>query len=611
MKSGIKIFSKNKIASKGSVLSREKFRLFKDIPNATFDPEKAKNIISKAEGFIDEPLTVISLSLFRDKFVTGSRSNYEGPHHNRLNMLYYMTLAEICEDKGRFTEKIADVAWAIMEEATWVIPAHQANSLMRPGSEVPEVIDENNIHGMDLYAAITSAALAFLEYYLKDKLDEISPIICQRIDHLVYLRGVRPYIVGDYWWMHSSCNWITSITANILFASAVTTSDMATRERVFSKAMQCLDVFTSNYPEDGCCAEGPFYWDGAAGSLFDCLELIEDLTDGKVNLYHEPIIKNMCEFITNMNIDDRYFVNFEDAHPRFLLYGDMIKRMGDKLGSEALSSYGAYVSTLMSDKYYYFFGMPYRAAKDAMTPKIKSAPKTLGNTSVWYQGHMIAVFREFEETSHGLFLATKGGNNGEPGNHNDVGALVIFSNGKPVIVDPGVGTYNNGYFGESRYLRWYTNASYHSCPTVNGYDQVSGADRASKDEICSTEDKRVSMDISGAYPDEAGIVSLVRTSELCGGAVKITDKVTLEREGDISFHFTSWREPRVIGPGQLELADGRIMTYDSTLKLVISEVRNTNEYEDMDILHCWDVPSLWRITLSVRAREYTSAVCIK
>jgi methionyl aminopeptidase len=45
-------------------------------------------------------------------------------------MLSYMTLAEIYEDKGRFTEKIATVAWAIMEEASWVIPAHQGNSLM-------------------------------------------------------------------------------------------------------------------------------------------------------------------------------------------------------------------------------------------------------------------------------------------------------------------------------------------------------------------------------------------------------------------------------------------------------------------------------------------------
>ena len=608
MESGIKVFAKNGIGGRGRVLPKDQFVMYSDLRERTFASEKAASIMERAEQFLEEPLTVIPLSLFRDKFISGSRSNYEKVHHRRRDMLYYMTLAEIYEDKGRFTEKISDVAWAIMEEVSWVIPAHQRNSLMDPGTEVPEVYRESDVPGMDLYAAITSALLSFVKYYLKDKLDAISPTICKRIDHLVYLRGVRPFAIGSYWWMSSSCNWITSIAANILLATAITVDDMTLRERVVGKAISCLDDFTAKYPEDGCCAEGPFYWDGAAGSLFDCLEILYDISGGKINVYHEPLIKNMCEFITTMNIDDRYFVNFEDCHPRFPLYGDMITRMGEKLGSEELISYGRYTSVLMGSKGYFFFGSTYRSLKAALAPMVKEAPKTKGKLSSWLFGHKIAVFRECEDTSKGLFLATKGGTNGEPGNHNDVGCLVIFSNGKPVIVDPGVGTYNNNYFGETRYLRWYTNASYHSCPTVNGFEQIDGKDKASRDEVADVANRCVSMDISGAYPEEAGIISLVRSSSLENGRITVTDTVHLKEQGDVSFHFTSHQEPKGFRDGGLLLADGVVMEYDRSLTLSIEKIENRNEYEDLNIEHNWGVPCLWRITLSGRGEKITSKV---
>ena len=243
-----------------------------------------------------------------------------------------------------------------------------------------------------------------------------------------------------------------------------------------------------------------------------------------------------------------------------------------------------------------------------MTPVVKEAPKTRGKLSSWLFGHKIAVFRECEETSKGLFLATKGGSNGEPGNHNDVGALVIFSDGKPVIVDPGIGTYNNNYFGDTRYLRWYTNASYHSCPTVNGFEEVSGKTRASRCEVCDVKNRCVSMDIADAYPEEAGLVSLVRTSSLEAGKITVTDKVTLREEGDISFHFTSHREPDVIDTGKLVLANGVVMEYDKSLSLTVERIENTKEFEDINVKHQWDVDNLWRITLSARAAELTSTV---
>lgn len=611
MESKIRVFRKNNIVAEGNVLPLSDFKMFSDMQNIKIDDEKAEAIMQQAEEFLKEPLSVISLSLYRDKFLTGNRTNYERVHHRRRDMLFYMTLAEMYENKGRFTEKIADVAWAIMDEATWVIPAHQANSLMLPNTSVPEIYREEDVPGEDLYSAICGALLGFVKYFLKDKLDSVSPIICKRIDHLVYLRTVRPFVVGNYWWMQSSCNWLPSVTMNVLIATATCTLDMDIRERVVSKSLALLDDFVSKYPEDGCCAEGPFYWDGAAGSLFDCLELLEDLSDCKINVYKEPIIKNMCEFISTMTVDGRRCVNFEDANNTLHLYGDMIKRMGVKLGSETLSTYGDYGAYLMRGKTYSFFGMPYRAFKDLCTPTVTSAPVVKGKISSWLEGHKIAVFRECKDTGKGLFLATKGGTNGEPGNHNDVGCLVVYSNAKPVIVDPGIGSYNNDYFGDTRYLRWYTNASYHSCPIINGYEQANGINYASSDETCDIGGRFVSMNIGGAYPDEAGILSLVRSSSLQDGRITVTDDVKLSEEGVITFCFTSVQEPTVLPSGKLLLCDNRTLTFNSDLALKISKIENTNKYEDINVKSLWGVDNLYRIELTVTAKEYRSQITIE
>jgi len=609
MKSGIRIFRINGITAKGKLLPLSEFRPFREFKELKIDDEKAEAILKNAEAYLKEEIPLIPLSLFRDKYLTGNRSRYEEKHHHRRTMVLYMTMAELYEGKGRFIEKILDVVWAIMEESSWVIPAHMGNSLTLPNSSVPEIYDERAMPGLDLYSASCCATLATVKYFLGDKFDEISPVICKKIDHLIYLRGLRPFLSGSFWWMSSPCNWVTNIVNSILTATAYTVRDMDFREQLVDRAMSLLDEFTASYPEDGCCDEGPGYWGGAAGSLFDSLELLDDMSDGKITVWHEPIIKNMCEFITTMNIDGKYFVNFEDCSPKLPVNGDIIMRMGDKLDCEPLRCFGR-VAAIGRIAPYHFFGMCYRTLKDAMSPAIKDAPSRItARVGTWLEGHKIAVFREFDDTSRGFFLATKGGTNFEHGNHNDIGCIVVACNGKPLVVDPGIGSYNNNYFGSNeRYMRWFTNASYHSCPTVDGIDQKAGQ-YYSQNEVCDTERRCVSMDIAKAYPAEAGIKSLVRSSRLESGCITVTDEVKLEREGDIAFHFTCLNEPKEIEHGVIDIGEGVKMYYDKALALDIEKVENKClPYDDLNFQSSWGVDNLWRVNLKVRAKEFTSVV---
>ena len=614
MKSDIRVFKRNNYNSaKGLLVPIEDFRYHRHYDMTEIAPEHAKVILERAEKALNYEIKTIPLSLFRDKYLTGNRTRYEAIHHERRALLFYLTLAEIYENKGRFVEKIADFLWAIMEESSWVIPAHQGNSLMRPSSDVPEVYAESDVPGLDLYAANCSALLATVKYYLKDKLDEISPYICRRIDHLVYLRGIRPYIVGDYWWMHAAHNWPTGITMNILTAAAATVSDMQIRERVVEKAFWVLDNFTSGMPEDGTCDEGPGYWAAGAGGLFQAMLILDDMSCGKIDVYNDPMVRNLCEFISKVNIHDSYFVNFADCSCKMRPRGDVIECMGRMLNSEELISFGRAMGKDVDDRYFYFVAS-YQETWAAHQPVIREANPVVAKKSVWMDGHKIAVFREDTDTSKGLFLATKGGTNSEPGNHNDIGALIVFSNGKPIAVDPGIGSYNNNYFAaKERYMRWFTNSNAHSCPEINGYQQIHGSGSTSENEICDVPLRKVSMQISSAYPSDAGLESLVRTCQLDDGRITVTDDVKLNAPGEYIFHLNLVNEPKLLDGGIVEIGEGRVLKYDSErFAVTYDKVENKClPYDDLNIQSCWGVECLWDLKLTAKISECQASFVIE
>ena len=618
MKSGIRVFSERGYTAKGNVLPFEEFVLNRDLPrDARINDEIGAYYVEKAEEYLNEEIPLLPLSLYREYRLTGVRSNFENYHHGRRYMLMYLALAEAYERKGRFVEKAADLLWAILEETSWVIPAHYFLSPINPAQQLPENFKEDEIPGLDLYAANCCATVALAKYLLKDELDAISPAICKRIDYQVYLRGVRPFATMAFEWtgeFGNNCNnWLTNITSTILFATAVCTEDYELRCRVVDRAMRYLDNFSAFYPADGGCNEGPGYWDAAGGNFFDCLEIIDDMTGGKITVYDSPNIKNMGEYIANFNIDGNWFLNFADCHPHLEADGKMIMRFGKKCDSEELYSFGKMAEANIPTRRYYYFCFAYRVYKNSLLPEISESEKVKGKPAMWYDSNKVAIFRESENTSEGLYLATKGGHNRESHNHNDVGCLVVYSNGKPIIVDPSHGSYDNDFFGKTRYLRWYMKSSYHSVPLVNGIEESDGADMKSSDEVFDGETKTVSMELKDAFPKEAGILSMKRTCHMGEGFVTVTDSVKCEDVSEICFNYLTVDEPRIIENGRLQIADGRTFEFDPTgLDTVIEKVENTLlPYEDLDIRWKWGRDCLWRIVLKANATEKTVTVTIK
>jgi hypothetical protein len=151
---------------------------------------------------------------------------------------------------------------------------------------------------------------------------------------------------------------------------------------------------------------------------------------------------------------------------------------------------------------------------------------------VWLPGVQVMAARSAAGSSDGLYLAAKGGHNAESHNHNDVGNFIVYMNGRPAIIDIGVETYTRKTFSAERYEIWTMQSAWHNLPTINGVMQREGEQYVAR-EVSYRQGRssaRLSLDIAGAYPAEAGVESWKREIRLDRGKeVRISDSYKLNK----------------------------------------------------------------------------------
>ena len=86
--------------------------------------EGRKYLIELAEQAAKEDLTVLRATLYMDYKRNGNRTRYQDVYFARRDHLLYLMMGECAEGKGRFIDAIIDHVWAVCEETTWVLPAH-------------------------------------------------------------------------------------------------------------------------------------------------------------------------------------------------------------------------------------------------------------------------------------------------------------------------------------------------------------------------------------------------------------------------------------------------------------------------------------------------------
>lgn len=492
---------------------------------------------AQAEKALGAAWPALPATLYLEFLRTGNRAHYYGPYAQRRRMLADEVLAECVEGQGRFLETIADGIWSVCEESTWCEPAHV--NLQRAGAGLPDTAEPV----LDLFVGETGAMLAWISYLLGGALDSVSPLIRPRIAREIDTRILTPFLTrDDFWWMgfldHGFVNnWNPWINSNTLTCALLLEPDPVRRAAVVVKSLRSVDRFLGPHPADGGCDEGPGYWSRAAASLFECLELLHSATNGRIDVYDEPLVRNMGAFIYRAHIAERWFVNFADAAPRLVPDPSLVFRFGERVGDRAMQEAGAYFASLtdlrsraggggLGRALPALFGLEDLLAFPARAPMPRD---------VWLPDIQVMLARGRAGTPDGLTVAVKGGHNAESHNHNDIGSFLVYAAGRPLLIDVGVGTYVRQTFSPERYEIWTMQSQYHNLPTVRGVMQKDGRAFRAVDVQHEANDRAASLclDLAPAYPPEAGIRTWVRHVTLeRGGAVTVEDRFELASATD-------------------------------------------------------------------------------
>ena len=579
-------------------------RTVKEISDAS-----RNDLISKGEQALDRPWPLLTMADFYQFKATGDRAGYEANYFARRNKLNALIIAEVVEQKGRFLPQIVAGLGLVLEESTWAIPAHMY--LQKAGEGLPDT-DEPVI---DLFVGQTATILAWTRLLLADQLNEYSPLLIKRIDKELRIRVFEPYLArDDFWWMgfipKRMNNWNIYVNSNVLITALLAQDDKMLRDQIIEKSVRSVDNFLNSYSPDGGCDEGPSYWGIAGGALVDYLVQLSDFSGEKLDFSKSTLIHSMGAYIYRVHIDKNYYVNFADASAVAVQDIARIFNYGALFNDKNLLQFAAYIrkNNKIEDRYdsgsiHAFAGsLKLKGRFENIKPQ---APLL---RSFWFPDLQVLTARQREGTASGLFFGAKAGHNNESHNHNDVGSFVLYQDGTPLVVDPGVGVYTKQTFGPDRYKLWYMQSGWHNCPTINGTMQQAGKDfRALEVTHSQTRDKTsLSMDVAKAYPAGAQVSSWKRefVFDHKKGSLRLTEDFVLKSFKQPSeTHIIVYGDVSDERAGRLKLTnpEGRsiYVLYDPNILGLSLE---TKEIDDKNLARSWK-SSLTRITFRLKGNE--------
>ena len=324
------------------------------------------------------------------------------------------------------------------------------------------------------------------------------------------------------------------------------------------QAAYSLDCFLKDYGPDGCCSEGAQYYRHAALTMFNALDLLCKIAPGVFDdIWAEPKIKNMAEYIVNMHIAGPYYLNFADCSPLAGARGVREYLFGKRVGSLPLMTLAAHdwAETLRTpdpDRLHHpddseginlFYHLQTALAEQEVTAfALRASPAAPGD--VWYPSVGILVCRR------GAYaLGAKAGSNADSHNHNDVGSVTLYKNGAPLLIDVGVETYSKKTFSPQRYEIWTMQSGWHNLPEFDpdgaAYQQQPGAAFAAAGVAVADTLDSIAMDLAPAYGAVPGLGYYRRAVRLTADGLTLCDET--DYPGEVALTLMSVEKPAADG----------------------------------------------------------------
>ncbi|MBD7968620.1 heparinase II/III family protein [Paenibacillus gallinarum] len=472
---------------------RQRLRCTQEEPHFTKSWEQVR---WKASQALNEPLPQLSFAIFRQFAETGERKAYEDVYFERrarLNALAVVTA--VITDKQEHQQYLAsleNVIWDICGEYTWCLTAH----LPREGDPSQEV---------DLFAAETAQTLAEIYAMHQEVLDAR---IAERIRIEVRRRVLTPVFTEkrSFFWRSADHNWSAVCAGGSGMAALILMNDQEEKTDAMMQTLESMQSFLSGYEADGGCAEGLGYWVYGFGYYTYFAEMLREYSHGKIDLLTTEHVRSIARFPSSIHLSDGVYVNFSDSSEREVLPSGLLNRIAERTG--CIHDFPSIIPGMLDD--------PVRRWAHLIRNFLWS--DTEQNKGEKQMENQIAATSDISEraglrtvifpnlgwwVSRGKFsgFALKGGDNGEPHNHNDLGQIIIHGGGENLLCDLGAGMYSKAYFQEGRESIINISSGGHSVPVIGGHMQKSGPSYSAKVLKTKSSEKelQVVLDLTHAY----------------------------------------------------------------------------------------------------------------
>lgn len=508
-----------------------------------------------------QDIPLLTYSMYREFERTGERPSYQNPYFHRRAMLT-RALVEYIMGDAAMLDPIQDILWAICEETSWVVPAHEEQG---PNYwDVPPPIIRTEPLGahtsltrepdsIDLFAAETGAILAETAYLLEN---DLAPEVYQRVRQEVERHIFKPYLAHgrEHWWFKGSLNWNGVCNGSIGLAFLRLEKDIQTLAEALAMVLEGFEAYiATGFEADGGSIEGVGYW--AYGLMYytTTAELLRELTGGELDLLGTARMKDIAGYPVGMMLKPPYYLNFGDTPETVDLPAGIVQRIAERTGVTELRALVS--STTRLDEHSYSIAklpimlrqLIWWDAKDYDLPPQRD-----------YYLPTAGVVKFVGETGgRPVVLAVTVGHNDGHHSHVDVGSFVYHLGDDTLIPDAGRGKYSKSYFRQQRYENIFNNAYSHNIPRIGGHMQQHGREFGGTQQYygtiiaCNEHDgqKSVIVDFHTAYElPELTLARRTLTLDTASGIATLHDVFQFANDPlPIEEAFVTWHDVAVHG----------------------------------------------------------------
>jgi hypothetical protein len=536
--------------------------------------------------FRGAPIPPLPYSLFILFDTRGDRKSFEEPYFERRNRLLVYGLSAWLWKRREDIAALEDIIWAICDEYSWCLPAHMGGKSRSPATEraasrgIITTPGFDNALTIDLFACETGLALAECCAALEGTL---APAVLERARKEVYRRLIKSYLeYGAFQhWELLKMNWCSVCGGGLGAAACYLLQDDAMLGGLLHKLLPTVDRFLESFTADGACVEGLSYWSYGVSYFVIFADLLFHRTGGCIDLLRDPRFEKIAQFQQKCYLSGGAQVYFSDAENsgfRLGLTGFLRRRIPGVVTPPPERA--MQMETDNSGHFNHALRDFSQALRDLLwtenqePPPFRPEPLLILPDAQW----LIAGAGE-------IAFAAKGGHNGEPHNHNDVGSFIYYQKGKMVFCDLGSGQYTRDYFNENRYTVFCNQSLSHSVPVINGEGQKPGKEYAARDCRIGPGAEMV-LDMAGAY-GAAGLSSLKRhfVFDPVRGGLKIEDLFLFSPSPlPVIERFVSLYPPRIEANGvSIAAGDSRTVLQCSLPADPLIQTRNHRDHYGNEI----------------------------